>query len=175
MITAMRTIKIISLACLACIAACSGGQNENVRPAAAERPHPPPPGPARIVLVAEPLGLQDEHEPFKTEAVFEFDLPRPPRRARLKMRYSGVPGALSEDYKMGRFRDKIELNDRFLMDLNTYSKGEDQVVEYTKWISVGMLHRHNKLVFQSGDDGNRERRPNHDEFDLRSVVLEFDW
>jgi hypothetical protein len=175
MITLQRIAFTLVVTWLTCFMACSGGQKETARPPAVERPRPPPPGPARIVLVAEPLGLQDEHEPFKTEAVFEFDLPRPPRRARLKMRYSGVPGALSEDYKMGRFRDKVELNDRFLMDLNTYSKGEDQVVEYTKWISVGMFRRHNKLVFLSGDDGNRERRPNHDEFDLRSVVLEFDW
>jgi hypothetical protein len=127
------------------------------------------------VLVDTPVRLQDEEEPFKTSVVFEFELPSRPRRARLLLRYSDVPGNKSEDYLMGRFRHKVELNDRYLMDLNTYSEDEGQVVEYTKWISVGMLKRHNKLKFIAGDDGNREGRPNCDEFDLRSAVLEFDW
>jgi hypothetical protein len=135
----------------------------------------PPAGPTRLVLVEEPLELQDEQEPFMTEAVFDFDLPRRPRRARLKVRFSGVPGATSEDTKMGRFRDKVELNNAFLMDLNTFSTGESDVAEHTKWISPGMFRRHNQLKFIAGNDGNRERRPDCDEYQLRSVVLEFDW
>jgi len=163
--------------CLALVLqpACSSGRKETPPPVVKKRSSPPPAGPARIVLVDEPLELQDEQEPFKTEAVFEFELPRRPRRSRLLLRYSGVPGALSEDYKMGRFRHKVELNDRYLMDLNTYSDGEDHVVEYTKWISVGMFKRHNKLAFKAGDDGSREGRADCDEFKLRSVTIEFDW
>jgi hypothetical protein len=38
-----------------------------------------------------------------------------------------------------------------------------------------MFRRNNKLTFEAGDDGNREDRPNCDEYELRSVVLEFDW
>ena len=173
----MRFHFLLSLLLLALgMAACSG-------PAAkpesdSNRTHtkaPPPAGPRRIVLVETPLKFQDQTEPFLTEKAFEFDLPRPPRRARLKLRYSGVPGATSEDYTMGRFRHRVELNGAFLMDLNTYSDGEDQVVEYTKWISVGMFRRSNNLKFIAGDDGAREGRPDRDEFELRSAVLEFDW
>lgn len=136
---------------------------------------PPPTGPREIVLVEATLQFQDKAEPFLTEKSFEFELPRRPRRARLKLRYSGVPGATSEDYTMGRFRHRVELNGAFLMDLNTHSDGEDHVVEYTKWISVGMFRRENNLKFIAGDDGAREGRPDRDEFELRSVVLEFDW
>ncbi len=141
------------------------------------RPKTPPPadGPSRIELVTKPLAFQDQQEPFMTEKIFEFDLPRPPRRARLKLRYSGVPGNQNPDYLQGKFRDKVELNDRYLMDLNTHSEGEERVVEYTKWISVGMFHRHNKLKFSAGHNENREARPDHDEFELRHAVLEFDW
>ena len=155
--------------------ACSGGRGETETKIKLPPPRPAPTGPARIVLVEKPVQLQDEQEPFKTEATFQFELPARPRRARLLLRYSSVPGATSEDYKMGRYRHKVQLNDRFLMDLNTFSKGEDQVVEHTKWISVGMLRRNNKLTFEAGDDGNLESRPNCDEYELRSVVLEFDW
>jgi hypothetical protein len=174
----IRFAVVLLVSVLASLPACSGSSRKQDREPEAgvkERPKPPPRGPARMVLVEKPVRLQDEEEPFKTSAVFDFDLPRPPRRARLVMRYTSVPGALSEDYKMGRFRHKVELNARFLMDLNTYSEGEEHVVEYTKWISVGMFKRHNKLAFLAGDDGSREGRPNHDEFELRSVVLEFDW
>ena len=106
---------------------------------------------------------------------FEFDLAQRPRRARLVLRYSGVPGALSEDYKMGRFRHKVELNNTFLMDLNTYSEREEQVVEYTKWISVLLLKAHNKLSFIAGDDGAREGTPRIDGWELRYAELEFDY
>ncbi len=175
-----RTAQLIVTIVLGCgvgllFTGCSGGKDASAPLVKKARPKPPPSGPARIVLVDKPVQLQDEQEPFKTSVTFEFELPRPPRRARLLLRYSSVPGALSEDYKMGRYRHKVELNKRYLMDLNTHSEGEDRVVEYTKWISVGMFKRHNTLTFLAGDDGNREKRPNHDEFDLRSVVIEFDW
>jgi hypothetical protein len=87
------------------ISACSGGSSETKETKIRlPPPKPAPTGPARIVLVDKPVQLQDEQEPFKTEATFEFELPARPRRARLKLRYSSVPGATSEDYKMGRFR-----------------------------------------------------------------------
>ena len=108
-------------------------------------------------------------------ASLRFEHIRRPRRARLKLRYSGVPGATSQDYTMGRFRHRVELNRAFLMDLNTHAEAEDHVVEYTKWISVGMLRRSNALKFIAGDDGAREGRPDRDEFELRSAILEFDW
>ncbi|MBN2493024.1 MAG: hypothetical protein JXR96_00430 [Deltaproteobacteria bacterium] len=176
----IHTRLVISTAILsailsaALIAGCSGADQ---RPAPVERvaPAPPPAGPARIVLADSPIEFQDEQEPYRTEAVFDFSLPRRPRRARLKLRFSGVPGATSEDYTMGRFRHKVELNDRYLMDLNTHSPSDQQEVEYTKWISVGMFKRDNKLRFIAGDDGAREGRPNCDEFQLRSAVLELDW
>lgn len=156
------------------LAGCSGGQKE--RPAVKPPPpRPAPTGPKRIVLVDQPVQLQDEAEPFFTEANFEFELPMRPNRARLKMRYSGVPGALSEDYKMGRYRHRVRLNDRHLMDLNTFSDGEDHVVEYDNWISVGRFKHHNQLTFMAGDDQSREGRPNCDEFELRHVSLEFEW
>lgn len=138
-------------------------------------PSPPPSGPSKLVLVEKPIELQDRQEPFRTSVEFNFELPRRPRRARLVLRYSGVPGALSEDYKMGRFRHQVEINGTYLMDLNTYSRGEEEVVEYTKWISPGLFRRSNRLVFLAGDDGASDRRPDHDEFELRAAVLEFDW
>ena len=173
----MRTAKLaIIFGLMLGLGACSGGRIETGDATLKlPPPKPAPTGPGKIVLVDKPVQLQDEQEPFKTEATFEFELPARPRRARLLLRYSGVPGATSEDYKMGRFRHKVQLNDRFLMDLNTFSEGQDRVVEHTKWISVGMLRRNNKLTFEAGDDGNREGRPNRDEYELRSVVLEFDW
>jgi hypothetical protein len=136
---------------------------------------PPPSGPAKIALVEKPVAIQDQQEPFQTKLEFSFELPRKPRRARLVLRYSGVVGAQEESYLMGKFRDKVELNNSFLMDLNTYSRGEGDVVEYTKWISPGMFRRHNQLVFLAGDDGATDRRPDHDDFELRYAVLEFDW
>jgi len=160
------------LAVFAC--SCAGGQETAVKKSAPVAT-PPPKGPDRLVLVAEPIDFQDQAEPFKLEAVFSFDLPRPPRRARLLLRYSGVPGATSEDYTMGRFRHRVELNKAFLMDLNTFAQSEEQIVSHRKWISVGMFRRHNQLKFSAGDDGKREQSPDHDEFQLRSVVLEFDW
>jgi len=171
----MRALKTIVWALLLLfLAGCSGGQKD--KPVAkVAPPKPPPAGPRRIVLVDKPVRLQDEAEPFFTEANFEFELPRPPYRAKLKMRYSGVPGALSEDYKMGRYRHRVRLNDRHLMDLNTFSDGEDHVVEYYNWISVGRFKRHNKLTFIAGDDQSREGRPNCDEFELRHVSIEFEW
>ena len=154
----MRKCKMIAIALAAFfLAGCSGGQKE--KPVVKlPPPKPAPTGPRRIVLVEKPVQLQDENEPFFTEASFEFELPMRPRRAKLKMRYSGVPGALNEDYKMGRYRHKVMLNDRYLMDLNTHSDGEDH-----------------KLTFKAGDDQSREGRPNCDEFDLRFVAIEFDW
>ena len=171
----MRKCKMIAIALATFfLAGCSGGQKE--KPVVKLPPaKPAPKGPRRIVLVDKPVQLQDESEPFFTEANFEFELPMRPRRAKLKMRYSGVPGALNEDYKMGRYRHKVMLNDRYLMDLNTHSDSEDHVVEYDNWISVGRFKRHNKLTFKAGDDQSREGRPNCDEFDLRMVAIEFDW
>ena len=171
----MRKCKMIAIALAAFwLAGCSGGQKE--KPVAKlPPPKPAPTGPKRIVLVDKPVQLQDETEPFFTEANFEFELPMRPRRAKLKRRYSGVPGALNEDYKMGRYRHRVRLNDRHLMDLNTHSDGEDHVVEYDNWISVGRFKRHNKLTFIAGDDESREGRPNCDEYDLRFVAIEFDW
>jgi hypothetical protein len=154
---------------------CSAGKQENVKDDHLRREAPVPAGPEKIVLVEKPVLFQERTEPVTKKLELEFDLPRPPQRARLVMRYSGVPAALSEDYTMGRFRHKIELNNSFLMDLNTYSKGEGEVVEYTKWISVGMFQRHNKITFLAGDDGNRESAPKIDEYELRHAVLEFDW
>jgi hypothetical protein len=172
----MKTALVLFLGLGFVLAACSGDRPEDdAKIQKAPRPKPIPAGPDKIVLVDKPVQLQDEQEPFFTKASFEFELPRPPRRARLLLRYSGVPGNKSEDYKMGRYRHKVQLNDRFLMDLNTFSEGEDRVVEHTKWISVGMFRRNNKLTFEAGDDGNREGRPNCDEYELRSVILEFDW
>ncbi len=173
----MRFHVLLSVLLLALgMAACSGPATKPEPDS--NRTHakaPPPAGPRQIALVETPLNFQDQAEPFLTEKTFEFELPRRPRRARLKLRYSGVPGATSEDYTMGRFRHRVELNGAFLMDLNTHSDGEDQVVEYTKWISVGMFRRDNRLAFIAGDDGAREGRPDRDEFELRSAVLEFDW
>jgi len=133
------------------------------------------PKPDRFVLVDKPIGLQDQQEPILTKVEFEFSLPQRPRRCRLVLRYSGVAAALSEDYRMGRFRDKVELNSIFIMDLNTYSQEEDQQVEHTQWISAKLLRAHNKLVFYAGDDGAREGVKKHDSFELRSVVVELDW
>jgi hypothetical protein len=171
----MRALKTIAIALVVLfLAGCSGGQKD--KPVSKLPPSKPPPaGPKRIVLVDKPVQLQDQTEPFFTEANFEFELPRRPYRAKLKMRYSGVPGALSEDYKMGRYRHRVRLNDRHLMDLNTHSDGEDHVVEYYNWISVGRFKRHNKLTFIAGDDQSPEGRPNCDEFDLRHVSIEFQW
>ncbi len=171
----MRKCKAIAVALTVLwLAGCSGGQKQE-RVLKLPPPKPAPTGPRRIVLVDKPVQLQDETEPFFTEASFEFELPMRPRRAKLKMRYSGVPGALSEDYKMGRYRHRVRLNDRHLRDLNTHSDGEDHVVEYYDWISVGRFKRHNKLTFIAGDDQSREGRPNCDEFELRHVSLEFEW
>lgn len=171
-----RSAARFALGCLLCLAAgCSSNRKAEPAPAAKRAVKPPPTGPARIVLIEQPVRLQDEQEPYKTSLELAFELPSRPRRARLKLRYSGVPGATSEDYTMGRFRHKVELNDRYLMDLNTHSRGEDHVVEHTEWISVGMLRRNNVLRFVAGDDGSREGRPDRDEYRLRSAVLEFDW
>jgi hypothetical protein len=171
----MSTIsKLVVFLGAVCLSACASKPEPKPEPIK-KVSKPLSEGPKKIVLVDKLLKLQDEEEPYNTKASFKFELPRPPRRARLVMRYSGVPGALSEDYKMGRYRHKIELNKRYLMDLNTYSEGQEHVVEYTKWISVGMFKRHNTLDFIAGDDQAREGRPNCDEFELRSVVLEFDW
>jgi len=169
-------LLIPSLLLAFALPACSGSVP---RSEPADRAPPvkaePPDGPEMIVLTDTPVLFQDQTEPYLVEKLFEFDLPRRPRRARLVLRYTGVPGATSEDYTMGRFRDRVELNGAFLMDLNTHSDGEDQLVEYTKWISVGMFRRHNKLAFIAGDNGAREGRPDRDEFELRSAILQLDW
>jgi hypothetical protein len=171
----MRKCKTIVVALAAVwLAGCSGGQKREPV-VKLPPPKPAPTGPKRIVLVDKPVQLQDQTEPFFTEANFEFELPMRPRRAKLRMRYSGVPGALSQDYKMGRYRHRVRLNDRHLMDLNIHSDGEDHVVEYYNWISVGRFKRHNQLTFIAGDDQSREGRPNCDEFELRHVSLEFEW
>lgn len=169
----MKLLIALPLAVLA--AAGCGPRREPAPPAPPPVKEAGPPPPARIVLVEKPLAFQDQTEPVQTRIDFEFDLPRPPRRARLVMRYSGVPGALSEDYKMGRFRDRVELNDRFLLDLNTHSESADRVTEYTHWISVLMLKKHNKLSFISGTDENREDTPRIHPWELRAARLEFDW
>jgi hypothetical protein len=155
--------------------ACGGAHAPTQQPTAtpvtvaaeAPRPH-------SIVLVDTTITFQARQEPWLIAKTFEFELPERPRRARLVLRYSGVPGALSESYTMGQFRDRVELNKSFLMDLNTFSTSEDQVVEYTKWIPVGMLRRHNQLTVTAGDNGDATN-PVRDEFELRSAVLEFDW
>lgn len=151
---------------------CGGASVQNqqppAKPVAFEQSSP---GPNKIVLVDKTMTFQTREEPWLVSKTFEFDLAARPRRARLVLQYSGVPGALSEDYKMGRFRDRVELNNSFLMDLNTFSNGEEQVVDYTKWISVGMLKRHNRLTFTAGDNGDANN-PVRDEFELRSAVLE---
>lgn len=172
-----KTSKWLIFGCLAAsfmLWACSGASRQ---PPSIEQPasRPQIKGPEKIVLLDKSITLQDEHEPYQTLVTLDFDLPYRPRRARLLLKYSGVPGATSEDYLMGRFRHKIELNQRYLMDLNTFSQGQEQVVEHTKWISVSMLKRNNVLDFIAGDDGSRQGQPDCDEFDLHSVVMEFDW
>lgn len=153
---------------------CSGAPKET-KPTVQPRSAPPPAGPGKIAVTSAPVVFQDQQEPLTKRMDFKFDLPRPPNRARLVMRYTGVPGALSEDYKQGRFRHKVELNNSFLMDLNTYSENQEQVVEYTKWIPVGMFRRHNQLSFIAGDDDNRERTPRIDSWELRFAELQFEW
>jgi hypothetical protein len=153
---------------------CSSAPKET-KPTAPPRSAPPPAGPEKIALTSAPVVFQDQQEPIVKRLDFKFDLPRPPNRARLVMRYIGVPGALSEDYKQGRFRHKVELNHSFLMDLNTYSESQEQVVEYTKWIPVGMFRRHNQLSFVAGDDDNREKTPRIDSWELRFAELQFEW
>lgn len=163
--------------CMAFAISCSGQKpkpDSNIKLSQHHRA-PVPTGPAHMVLLSKALQFQDKTEPFLTQKTFEFDLPSRPSRARLKLSYSGVPGATSQEYTMGHFRDRVELNGAFLMDLNTHSESEQQVVQYTKWISVGMLRRHNTLSFSAGDNGAREGTPDRDDFTLRSVELEFDW
>jgi len=170
----MKTSYLLGLLMLgAMLFGCA--KKEEVKPSPPPKADPGPPLPKKIDLVAKPLLFQDQTEPIQKRVDFEFDLPKAPRRARLVLRYTGVPAALSEDYKMGRFRHKLELNDRFLMDLNTYSEGQERVVEYTKWLSVLMLKPHNKLSVISGDDGNREGDVKIDPWELRAAHLEFDW
>jgi hypothetical protein len=157
------------------LSACGGAQAPSQKPAQTQFVDTPaPPRPNRIVLVDKTVAFQTQQEPWLVSKTFDFDLPAPPRRARLVLRYSGVVGALAETYKMGQFRDRVELNKSFLMDLNTFSNGEEQMVEYTKWIPVGMLRRHNQLMFSAGDNGDANN-PARDAFDLHSAVLEFDW
>jgi hypothetical protein len=162
------------------VTACSAGRAEAPPPeerasrALPDEP-PPPPGPRRLELVRETLLFQDRQEPHLTEASFPFELRERPRRARLLLRYTGVPGATSQDYLQGRFRHRVELNGTFLMDLNTFSDGEAHLVQYTKWIPAGLFRKHNSLRFQAGDDGGPGGQPARDEFELRSAVLEFDW
>lgn len=165
----------IASSILLLFAAGCGPKREPAPPPSAPVKEAGPPPPARIVLVEKPVAFQDQTEPLNTRLDVEFDLPRPPRRARLVMRFTGVPGALSEDYKMGRFRDRVELNDRFLLDLNTHSESAERVTEYTHWISVLMLKKHNKLSFISGTDENREDTPRIHPWELRHARLEFDW
>jgi len=135
-----------------------------------------PGGPVEEPANLEGAGVRDEEEVPPPEAPAQGRSPAgvgltPPG----PRGFSGVPGALGEDYKMGRYRHRVRLNDRHLMDLNTHSDGEDHVVEYYNWISVGRFKRHNKLTFIAGDDQSREGRPNCDEFELRHVSLEFEW
>ncbi len=172
-----RLLILTALAALPGLAAgaCASGGAPARQPAVERAPAKPPAGPATIALVEAPLAFQDEREPFVTRKSFTFELPRPPRRARLLLRYTGVPGATSEDYTMGRFRHRVELNGTFLMDLNTHADDEAHLVEHTEWISPRLLRRHNRLTFIAGDDGARQGRPAHDEFTLRRAVLEFDW
>jgi hypothetical protein len=174
MIAHRRLVVLLTiLAGTAWTAGCAETRKEAPPPAGPRDPGPPPV--PKISLVAKPVAFQDQVEPWVKKLDFEFDLAQRPRRARLVLRYSGVPGALSDDYKMGRFRDRVEINGTFLMDLNTFSKGEEQVVEYTKWISVLLLKAHNKLSFISGDDGNRDDTPRIHGWELRHAELEFDY
>ncbi len=171
------SLALCMLLCVTFTSSCSGSRpkpESKSTPGTFRRPATPR-GPARMVLLSKPLQFQDKMEPFLTSKSFEFELPARPSRARLKLSYSGVPGATSQEYTMGHYRDRVELNGSFLMDLNTHSDSEQQVVQYTKWISVGMLKRHNVLTFSAGDNGARQGTPDNDDFTLRSVVLEFDW
>ena len=176
MLRLQRLVTGTLIGCLAvCTSACPASRPEQKPTPQGQTKPPPPKGPALINLVEKEIQFQDQSEPFLTEKTFEFDLPRPPRRARLVLRYSGVPGATSEDYTMGRFRHRVEINGTFLMDLNTHSDGEDHVVEYTHWIHYKLFKRHNTLRFIAGDDGRREGRPDRDEYSLRAAKIEFDW
>jgi hypothetical protein len=170
---ALLTSALFLPLALACAAQKAEVQKEP--PKAAAPAVEKPPRPKKIVLLDKPITFQDAVEPVLTRVEYEFPLPERPRRCRLVLRYSGVAAALSEDYKMGRFRDKVELNDTFLLDLNTFSQEEDQVVEHTEWISAKLLRAHNKLTFLAGDDLAREGPKKHDSYELRSVIVELDW
>ncbi len=171
-LTGLRLGVLLSM--VAGFTACTAPR-ENVAPVDAPRTATKVTGPEKIVLLDRALELQDEKEPFVTSVTFDFSLPSRPRRARLLLRYDGVPGATDEDYLMGRYRHIVELNQRYLMDLNTFSQGQEHMVVYTKWIPVGMLKRHNVLTFIAGHDGRREGRPDCDEYVMYSAVMELDW
>ena len=106
---------------------------------------------------------------------FEFDLAQRPRRARLVLRFSGVPGALSEDYKMGRFRDRVEINSALPDGPQYLQQGRGAGGGVHQVISVLLLKAHNKLSFISGDDGNRDDTPRIHGWELRHAELEFDY
>ena len=174
----IRIVFVGVLGLLSCISlfSCSSEQAQTrTSPGPAQAPAAPePPKPRSFAFVSTPLVFQDRAEPIRVRETFEFELPERPRRARLVLRYVGVPGALSEDYTMGRFRDRVELNGSFLLDLNTHSEAEDRPVEYTQWISRGMFRRHNTLTFQAGDNGDSANLV-RDSFELRQATLELDW
>ncbi|MBN2495979.1 MAG: hypothetical protein JXR96_15410 [Deltaproteobacteria bacterium] len=136
--------------------------------AAARAPSRGDPGlPPEMVLGKRRIPLEKTHEPGTLAAIFEFGLPRRPRRARLRVRYSGMSAATRK-----RYRQHAQLNEAVIMEFHPRGRTLDEQVEYVQAMPVEHFARANRVLFVSRSEGSPQA---DNPFRLHAASIEFDW
>jgi len=148
-----------------------------VEPAAAPRVEAPPrqvssaaprgKPPDKLVLVKKKTKLHETSESFSARADFVFVLPSRPRRARLRLTYSGMSEA-TQAY----FRQHVQLNDQTVFELQPRGRKLGDVDEYVLRLAAELFTHRNRIVILSESDGRPQGK---NPFVLHAARLEFDW
>lgn len=123
--------------------------------------------PRQVVLLKKKSALAATAQPHTTALGFGFEMGRRPRRARLRMAYTGMTTATQI-----HFRQHVELNGAVLYELQPRSQKLQETTEYALRIPPESFARTNQLVFVSRSGGTPQQK---NPFQLQAVILDLDW
>lgn len=123
--------------------------------------------PRQVMLLKKNTALAPTAAAQTTALGFGFEMARRPRRARLRMAYTGMTAATR-----AHFRQHVELNGTVLYELQPRGQKLQETTEYALRIPPERFARTNQLVFVSRSGGTPQQK---NPFRLHAVILDLDW
>ncbi len=142
-------------------------------PASAERVPRPPTRPLiaalpkNLILCEQTVAMSATRDANTTASVFDFELLKRPRRARIILVYAGITQATQI-----HFRQHVQLNGKVLKELPARAQNPEEPKEYQIRIPETVFERVNRLIVVSRSDGTPQ---NQNHFRLHGLKIDFDW